>query len=50
MPRDDTVIINNAQSEIGGPTLHQIVSMAKKIKGPDAKAIIVSTRPTRFPI
>ena len=30
MPQDDTVIINNTQSEIGGPTLHQIVSMAKK--------------------
>ena len=36
MPQDDTVIIN-ARNEIGGPTLHQIVSMAKKIKGPDAQ-------------
>ncbi len=36
MPQDDTVIIN-ARNEIGGPTLHQIVSMAKKIKGPDAE-------------
>ena len=36
MPQDDKLIINT-QIEIAGHTLQQIVSMAKKIQGPDAK-------------
>ena len=36
MPQDDKVIIN-ARIEIAGQTLHQIVSLAKRLQGPDAK-------------
>ena len=36
MPPDDKVIINT-RIEIAGQTLHQIVSMAKQLHGPDAK-------------
>jgi hypothetical protein len=36
MPQDDKLMINT-QIEISGHTLQQIVSMAKRLQGPDAK-------------
>lgn len=36
MPQDGKLMINT-QIEIAGQTLRQIVSMAKKLHGPDAK-------------
>ena len=54
MPQDDKVVIN-ARIEISGQVLQQIVSMAKKRQGPDARghfsidtADLVSSLISRF--